>query len=559
MQRLKSLTWTRNRKLVFFTMIGFIVLIAGFGDTRVTAITSSERSPSQSFVNVDIQGLQDVFDDTATHSISVEFDQDDYERMVETFQDSGIKEYIEATITIDGTTIASVGLRLKGNSTLAGLGGQMGLANRGGEPPGGVNPPFQAPPDDTTESEQGEGQAIPGNQPVIRGGVGGGAGADLSFDDPTSLPWLIKFDEFVGGQLYQGYTEIAVRPATSNEAMLSESLALNLIELAGEPSQQAAYASFQINGDDAQLRLLVEVPGDRYADETFEHAGVLYKALSTGQFAYRGEDPLAYADDFEQVTRLNQQDLQPLIDLLKWVNEASDDEFAEEIGEYVDVESLASYIALQELLDNFDDMSGPGQNYYLWYDLETEKFTVVSWDMNLAFGGLGGAFEAGPRGEPGALDSPRIPGAQGNNPSTAPDSTGPPLAAPGGDRPAELPGNQQLENEQLDPAQTPGAEGNRNADPGGPLVRGNGEGMGGNQLKERFLSNPDLEGLYELVYDEMFAALYGSGFAVDELERLKAVVQTSGLIDGETLASEVASLEVALNAQMNSGAEPEQQ
>ena len=43
--------------------------------------------------------------------------------MIETFVDSGDKEWIEATVTIDGTTFERVGLRLKGNSSLMGLRG----------------------------------------------------------------------------------------------------------------------------------------------------------------------------------------------------------------------------------------------------------------------------------------------------------------------------------------------------------------------------------------------------------------------------------------------------
>lgn len=41
--------------------------------------------------------------------------------MLSTFREAGEKEYIRADITIDGTLIEDVGLRLKGNSTLQSL------------------------------------------------------------------------------------------------------------------------------------------------------------------------------------------------------------------------------------------------------------------------------------------------------------------------------------------------------------------------------------------------------------------------------------------------------
>ena len=326
-----SLRWRRHRKLVAVTGVGFLVLVVGFGDVRVTAITSSERRPSDAFVRDDIRGLVDLFDDEVIHEIAVTFDPDDYDRMIATYQEEGRKEYIEASVTIDGAVVSSVGLRLKGNSTLTAL-------RRGG-----------------------------------------------SVDDPSRLPWLLRFDAFVKGQRYQGYEEIAIRPRGPTQTLLSEPLALDLIAAGGEPSQRASYSSFVVNGGAAALRLVVEVPGDRYAADTFATDGVLYKARPIGRFAYLGEDPLAYEDAFEQITRTNRQDLKPLIELLRWGAQASDEEFAAELVAHVDVEALARYLALHALLRNYDDMGGPGQNYYLWYDLETERFTVLTWDLNLAF------------------------------------------------------------------------------------------------------------------------------------------------------------------------------
>src|SRR5690606_22203271 len=79
--------------------------------------------------------------------------------------------------------------------------------------------------------------------------------------------------------------------------------------------------------------------------------------------------------------------------------------------------SFATYLAMQDLLDNFDDINGPGNNAYLYWDTETEQFTVVPWDYNLAFGqrpmggGGGGDFGGGgPGGDFGGGDRPTPPG-----------------------------------------------------------------------------------------------------------------------------------------------------
>ena len=47
-------------------------------------------------------------------------------------------------------------------------------------------------------------------------------------------------------------------------------------------------------------------------------------------------------------------------------------------------------------MGNFDDIEGPGNNSYLYFDPDTGVATVVAWDHNLAFGGLGGGGGGGP-------------------------------------------------------------------------------------------------------------------------------------------------------------------
>jgi hypothetical protein len=62
----------------------------------------------------------------------------------------------------------------------------------------------------------------------------------------------------------------------------------------------------------------------------------------------------------------------------------------------LDVDLFATYLALEDLIDNFDDISGPGNNSYLLWDSATQKFTIVAWDHNLASACRTSAAVAGP-------------------------------------------------------------------------------------------------------------------------------------------------------------------
>ena len=382
------MAWRRNWKFVSGYAALVLLLVGLFGGTRVTAIaTGGRESTAALMAGVDnVSGRVDLFDDTKLHTIELSFDPVDYERMLSTFRTSSTKDFIEADLRIDGTLLESVGLRLKGNSTLFALRGGRGApaGGPGGAVPGGAVP--GGGPVGPGGVVTGGGAAIPGGGAVLGGGLGG---ATANTSEPEKLPWLIQFDEFVSGRRYQGQKEISIRPIAGSTpaTALNEALALKLVGLAGEPTERSSYSSFAINGSAPSLRLVVEQPGDEFAADNFDDPGVLYKTLSTGAFVYRGEDPLAYTDSYRQITGKNDHDLQPMINLLRWVSESSDAEFAENLARYVDIESFARYVALQNLLLNFDDIAGPGQNGYWWYNLETKRFSVVSWDMNFALSG----------------------------------------------------------------------------------------------------------------------------------------------------------------------------
>ena len=67
---------------------------------------------------------------------------------------------------------------------------------------------------------------------------------------------------------------------------------------------------------------------------------------------------------------------------------SSDAEFAEHIEKYVDLDSLYTLMAMDELIGNTDGFSGLGSNFYLSIDTDTGIAHFLPWDYNLAFGGM---------------------------------------------------------------------------------------------------------------------------------------------------------------------------
>lgn len=435
-----------------------IGLTATLGQTRIRPYITGDLTIMQSEITDNIAGTVDLFDSAVPHTLIVDVTDAEYQQMISAYQKDGDKKWMTADIVIDGTQISDVAVRLKGNSTLMGLGGA-----HAGRPDG---------------SQRGGAAGAPE-------GMAGMAVA--SAEDPTTLPLLISFDENADGRGYQGLTELSVRPGTP---VVNEALSLSLTALTGQPTQRYAYATYTINGQ-TTTRLLIEHPDETYANSLFDADGYLYKADANSRLEYRGPDQSLYADQFKQINAVDDGNLQPVINFLAWLDGADQTEFDAHLSDLVDTDSFARYVATQNLLGNGDDMGGPGQNYYLWYDLSAEKISVISWDLNLAMNG---------------------------DATTQPD-----------------------EEVQIGPPA--GVEG---MEPGGQAPRFD------NRLKTRFLESAAWAPTYREAYWELYDQMYGNGTANALLDDIAATVPTSDGLDEQQLSAAVDTLREWIALRMDS-------
>jgi hypothetical protein len=80
------------------------------------------------------------------------------------------------------------------------------------------------------------------------------------------------------------------------------------------------------------------------------------------------------------------EEAQRVIDFSRLVTNATDEEFASKMGEFLDVRKFARYMAVTVWLSTLDSILGPGQNYYLYLHPKTHKFDFIPWDLDHSFG-----------------------------------------------------------------------------------------------------------------------------------------------------------------------------
>lgn len=403
--------------------------------TACTATVSNEATESSTTTAVVTTGTS-FWDSTTVHDIAVVVDPEDYDALIAAYIADGEKQWTEATVTIDGAVFENVGLKLKGNSSVFGV---------------------------TADT------------------------------DPATVPWLIRLDKFVDGQSFAGETDLVIR-SNNTETALNEAVSLDLLELAGLATEQAVASRFSVNGGAAELRLVVQLPNDQWQLEQFGNDGLVYKAEAGGDYSYRGDDAASYDEIFDQ--EVGDDDLEPLTEFLKFINEADDVTFAGSLADYLDVEEFATYLAFQDLVDNYDDISGPGNNSYLQYNEQTGLMTVASWDMNLTFG---------------VTNRPGGAGAAGGMPQ-------------GGMPAGGMPTN----------GQRPGGQGG--AAGGGPSAS--------NVLADRFLETDEFAALYDEATATLTTTIFASGDAQAVLDGWVAVLteHAGDLVDTATVSNDADSI-----------------
>jgi spore coat protein CotH len=566
--------------------VGLAAMVYFLGDARISPYVTSSSQVEADPITENVKGSVDLYDTSVSHSIQLTYDQTEFNKMMKEFRDDGTKEYIEADLTIDGAYLEDVGIRLKGNSTLMSLRGDKGMPGGGQAAP---NLPQGAPAgaDGGGTGGRDRGQTTGGGPGAGGGAMGGLMTYNLSAEKPEELPWLVKIDEYVEGRAYQGEREISLRPGSNGEVPVNEALSLSLTKKSGQKAERYSFTSLKVNNRPAATRLMVESPDTDYAEDIGDGNGVLYKAKAGGSFSYRGDDPSDYETSFKQLNKKGSQDLTPVMKLIKWANNASDKEFARDLDKYVDVDSLATYLASQNLLLNFDDMAGPGKNYLLWYDLDSKKFSVLGWDYNLTFSGdatagpddsismggfggtrpgssgatdesatpeqgqSGGASQQPQRTEDGAAASRTPQAAPSGAPQGLPEGmpTGMPEGIPGGmpsGMPQGIPGGMPSDMPEGIPSGVPGgAGGDQGGDTGNtpPGEQGpGGGGFTGHVLKTKFLESDAFDSVYKKAYRTLYEKFYRSGTGAQDLQNVADQARAAGA-DSEELDTAVAKLQ----------------
>jgi spore coat protein CotH len=305
--------------------------------------------------------VTNVFDDTMVATVSIDMSASNWQWLLDNARQ---EEFRSCDITINGTTYHSVGIRPKGNSSLA----------------------------------------------------------RVASSTSDRFSFKVKFDEYIPGQTCYGLRALVLNNVMDDATYMKEYLSYKLFRDMGIATPAFSYASITVNGKPWGLYLMVEVIDSSFAQRNYgTTSGNLYKPESVnvgarGKFVAdqaddqpavqdgaraqgggmrgAGGTSLAYTSDAASdysvlrdsavLSTTDDQDFQNLITMMKALKNGTG------IEETLDVDEVLRYFAVNTFLVNLDSYaSSLKHNYYLYE--QDGIFQILPWDLNLSFAG----FQAG--------------------------------------------------------------------------------------------------------------------------------------------------------------------
>lgn len=209
----------------------------------------------------------------------------------------------------------------------------------------------------------------------------------------TKRSFKVDLNRFAKGQKLGGLDELALNNLFWDYSCLKDALGYEFFRDAGVAAPRTAYAwlSVSVAGqwDRKPLGLYVMVePVDKaFVAERFGSKKTpVFKPVSYNLFEYLGDDWSAYAGIYDLKTQATPEQLRHVIEFTRLLSSAPEADFAARVGDFLDLDQLARFLAGQVLLSNYDSLLADGQNFYMYLDPRSNRFGFIPWDLDASWG-----------------------------------------------------------------------------------------------------------------------------------------------------------------------------
>jgi len=278
------------------------------------------------------QSQADFFDDTALQEVRLAISDRDWQALKANFM---LNTYYAADLTWRGMTVRNVGIRSRGGGTRS------------------------------------------GTKPGLR----------------------IDINRYLSNQEFVGLKAFELKNMDTDPSLLRETLAMKVFAQMGITAPREAHARLYINNEYVGVYVIVESVDRTFVTQNFgalegqvENGGFLfeYQWVVPYEFEYLGSDLKAYAPLFQPQTRDTAAIVDiygPLEELIRTLNESSDEDFEAAVSKYLDLPELMKYLAVELFTVEWDGLAGnwAANNFYLYRFRQTGRSQLIPKDRDHAF------------------------------------------------------------------------------------------------------------------------------------------------------------------------------
>jgi spore coat protein H len=215
----------------------------------------------------------------------------------------------------------------------------------------------------------------------------------LSTRSGTKPGLRIDFDRYLTGQRFLGLSALVLDNTLTDPAVIRERTSMAFISRMEQPASREAFARLFINGTYQGVYVLVEpVDTEFLARNLFDGGGYLFNYSFTTAFHAEdlGDDLRQYKERFVAETHRLEPDsilYGPIRDLFREVNHDVDAVWRDRVSNYIDLQQLVTYLAIEMFLAEDDGMLGGAgmANFYLYRPISGGPHRVVPWDRDTTF------------------------------------------------------------------------------------------------------------------------------------------------------------------------------
>lgn len=200
-------------------------------------------------------------------------------------------------------------------------------------------------------------------------------------NDKPSLK--IKFDKYVDGQRLTGLERMTLNNSKQDLSYMNQCLGYQLFARAGVPAPRCNFARVAVNGRPMGIFVHVESVKKAFLGQYFDdNDGNLYEGTLSD---FRP----GWTATFERKTNESEppgsedrSDIQAVADAL----ELEDAAMLAELESLIDLDGFYSFWAVEAMTSHWDGYGGNNNNFFIYGDPTTGKFTFMPWGADQLFG-----------------------------------------------------------------------------------------------------------------------------------------------------------------------------